>query len=272
MSAALEVVTPGVATTVQDAGRPGLAHLGVPPSGFVDPVLAGLVNRLVGNPSDAPLIETAGGLSLRATGAMTVATSGETAPHTLRSGDEVVVRADGRRQWHYLAIRGGVAVPEVLGSQARDTLSDLGHRPLAAGDVLAIGTGPAGDITTDLAPLRELGDEVRVSAGPRADWFADWRRALTTSPWTVTATSRVGVRLTGRPIDRTVTRELPSEGLVRGAIQVPHDGDPVMLLADHPTTGGYPVIAVVHPDDVAIVAQHLAGTTVRLRTTDESAR
>lgn len=261
----LEIVAPGVATTVQDAGRPGLAHLGVPPAGFVDPALAGLVNRLVGNPADAPVVETAGELRLRATGVVTVATSREAAPRTLRAGDEVVVRADGRRQWHYLAVRGGVAVPEVLGSCARDTLSDLGHRPLGARDRLAVGPEPTGDITTDVAPVPELADRARVSAGPRADWFDDWRRALTTSDWTVTTTSRVGVRLSGLAIERIVTRELPSEGLVRGAIQVPHDGDPVMLLADHPTTGGYPVIAVVHPDDVAIVAQHPAGTTVRFR-------
>jgi allophanate hydrolase subunit 2 len=84
-------------------------------------------------------------------------------------------------------------------------------------------------------------------------------------PWTITNTSRVGVRLRGGSIERATSDELPSEGLVRGAIQVPPGGEPVMMLADHPTTGGYPVIAVVHPDDVAIVAQHSAGASIRFR-------
>ncbi len=266
MTAALQIVTPGVATTVQDGGRPGLAHIGVPASGMVDPVLGGTLNRLVGNPSDAAVIETAGGLRVRALTTVVVASSVEPAPVVRRAGEEFGVPADGRRQWHYLVVRGGLAVPSVLGSRSTDTLSGLGPPPPVVGDVVAVGDDPTTEITTDIVPLRPVHDRVRAFPGPRADWFVDgWRDELTGRSWSITASSRVGVRLRGGTLARARTDELPSEGLIRGAIQVPPDGDPVMMLADHPTTGGYPVIAVVHPDDVALVAQHLGGTAVRFR-------
>ncbi len=262
----IEVVEAGVATTVQDGGRPGFAHIGVSPSGAVDPALVGVLNRLVGNPSDAAALETAGGLRVRAHGPLVVASSVEPAPVVLRDGNEMSIPHGAGRRWDYVVIRGGIDVPLTLGSRSTDTLSGLGPAPSTVGDVYAIGSEPTTGITTDVAPLRPIGDHVRVFPGPRADWFeGDWRRVLTTGVWTVTATGRVGVRLRGGALVRRRRGELPSEGLIRGAIQVPPDGDPVMMLADHPTTGGYPVIAVVHPDDVAIVAQHQEGTAVRLR-------
>jgi biotin-dependent carboxylase-like uncharacterized protein len=266
MNAALEIVAPGIATTVQDGGRPGLAHLGVPTSGFVDPALAGVVNRLVGNPVDAALLETCGNLRVRAMSALLVASSTEPAPRTLPAGHEFEVRADRFRLWHYLAIRGAIDVEPVLGSRSRDTLSGIGPSPVIAGERLPIGPEPDLPITADVAPLPARGELARITSGPRAEWFEpDWRTDFAGSAWTITSASRVGVRLSGRKLVRTIRTELPSEGLVRGAIQVPHDGDPVMMLADHPTTGGYPVIAVVDPDDVAIVAQHLPGEVVRFR-------
>jgi allophanate hydrolase subunit 2 len=171
--------------------------------------------------------------------------------------------------WHYLAIRGGIQVDQVLGSSSRDTLSRLGPPACQRGDRLEIGSEPSLPVVADVAPLPGVTDVIRVTPGPRADWFPDeWPRLLAAASWTVTTSSRVGVRLHGAQLGRTVSDELPSEGLVRGALQVPPDGDPVMMLADHPTTGGYPVIAVVHPDDVAVVAQHAAGTSVRLRLVD----
>lgn len=266
MSTSIEIVAPGIATTVQDAGRCGLAHIGVSPSGFVDPALARMLNRLVGNPPDAAVLETAGGLRIRVHGAAVIASSSAPAPMTVRSADEVLVPVDQHRQWHYLAVRGGIEVPSVLGSRSRDTLSGLGPPPIVAGLAVTIGSDPVGDITTDFAPLAELPHVAHVSTGPRADWFVDgWSDVLTGTNWSVTAASRVGVRLRGARLARSVEGELPSEGLVRGAIQVPPDGDPVMMLADHPTTGGYPVIAVVEPSDVAIVGQHPVGTTLRFR-------
>lgn len=262
----LGVVEPGVATTVQDSGRPGHAHLGVPASGAVDPGLAALVNRLVGNGAGAAVLETTGGLVLRAEQPVLVATSVEGVARTLPAGSTVVVPAGHGRVWHYLAVRGGVAVETVLGSRSTDTLSGLGPAPLRAGDMLPVGVDPGSAVDPGHAPLRPLPQFARLLPGPRADWFEPGSLGrLGEATWTITAASRVGVRLRGVALRRTVGRELPSEGLVRGAIQVPPDGDPVMMLADHPTTGGYPVIAVVHPDDVAVVAQTSAGRPVRFR-------
>lgn len=261
----LEIVELGVATTVQDGGRRGLAHLGVPAAGAVDPGLMGLLNRSVGNPADAAVLETAGGLVVSARRDLLVATSQHDAPVGLRLGQALTVRADGRRQWHYLAVRGGVDVDQVLGSRSHDTLSGLGPPGLIAGEAISVGPEPDGSVA-EMVPARRHDGRVRVWPGPRADWFApDAFDALTSSPWRVTVASRVGVRLTGPPLERVVERELPSEGLVRGAIQVPPDGDPIMMLADHPTTGGYPVLAVVDPDDVAAVAQSTSGSSMSFR-------
>lgn len=264
MNTSLQVVSVGWSSTVQDAGRPGYAHLGVPPSGAVDPALATVLNRLVGNDPGAAVFETAGGLELRADGTVLVASTVDPAARSVNDGETIRVPADPRRAWQYLAVRGGLDVTAVLGSRSRDTLSAIGP-DLADGDRVPIGDEPARvPPAVDVVPLAELPGRVRVSPGPRADWFEDdWEDVLTTATWTVTASSRIGVRLSGDIVRRRERRELPSEGLVRGAIQVPPDADPVMMLADHPTTGGYPVIAVVHPDDVAIVAQHSAGRTIR---------
>lgn len=261
----LTIVAPGMATTVQDAGRHGLAHLGIPPAGAVDPSLAAMLNRLVGNASGAPLLETVGGLVVEASSAVVVATTRHAAPHVLRPGERVSIAPGGGRQWHYLAVRGGIDVPSVLGSCSHDTLSGIGARPLTIGTTLPVGAEP-GDPVADLAPIAPVGESARIGPGPRLDWFGgDVLGALTARPVTVVATSRVGVRLRGADLVRVRQDELPSEGLVRGAIQVPPDGTPIMMLADHPTTGGYPVVAVVDPDDVATIAQHHEGTTVRLR-------
>lgn len=262
---ALIVVEPGIATTIQDAGRSGFAHLGISPAGAVDPSLAALLNRLVGNPTSAAVLETVGNLVVEATRAVTVATSWHAAPQTLRPGERVRIAHGGGRQWHYLAVRGGLGTPVVLGSRSHDTLSGLGAIPLGPGSGLPVGSAPD-DPIADIAPIPPIGDTARIGPGPRVDWFGgDPLRMLTARPLVVTATSRIGVRLRGAPLVRIRRDELPSEGLVRGAIQVPPDGDPIMMLADHPTTGGYPVVAVVHPDDVATVAQHSEGTAVRLR-------
>lgn len=263
---ALLVVEPGVATTVQDAGRPGHAHLGVPVSGAVDPGLAALVNRLVGNDRAAAVVETTGGLVLQTGRPVLIASSVEGTARSVPAGHTVVVPAGHGRVWHYLAVRGGVAVEPVLGSRSTDTLSGLGPGMLRTGDVLPVGPDPGTVVDPGHAPLRPLPPFARLLPGPREDWFdpASLDR-LAGAAWTVTAASRVGVRLTGDALPRRIARELPSEGLVRGAIQVPPDGDPVMMLADHPTTGGYPVIAVVHPDDVAVVAQTSAGRSLRFR-------
>lgn len=263
----LLVVRSGIATTFQDRGRAGLAQIGVGAAGAVDPGLAGLVNRLVGNDPAAAVIETCGDLELLATAPVIVASSAHLAPTQLQVGERVVVRPGAHgRLWHYVAVHGGFEVDPVLGSASRDTLAGLGPEPLADGQPLGARAVSRSFSIVDHAPLAELDAVVRVLPGPRRHWFSDtsWDRFFS-SPWTVTSTSRVGTRLAGGPVERVVDGELPSEGLVRGAIQVPPGGEPMVMLADHPTTGGYPVIAVVHPDDVATLAQHSAGSRVRFR-------
>jgi biotin-dependent carboxylase-like uncharacterized protein len=171
----------------------------------------------------------------------------------------------------YLAVRGGVVVPPVLGSRSRDTLSGLGPAPLGAGDRLPVGdTGSCGPIVADVAPAaaaRPGPAELRVVAGPRDDWFtAEARQRLRTAVYQVTSDSnRSGLRLSGPPLARSRPGELASEGMPLGALQVPPDGQPILFLADHPVTGGYPVIAVVATSDVGRAAQLRPGDSVRFR-------
>lgn len=262
----IEIVAAGIATTVQDLGRRGLAHIGVPASGMVDTALGTLMNRLVGNPEGAALLETCGGLVVRAVHPTVIASSVEAAPRTLTAGEEYRVPAASDRLWHYVAVRGGLEVEPVLGSRSTDTLSGLGPTPVESGTRLAVGPDPGTELAVDIAPLAPVPSVVRLSTGPRADWFAaDSRQRLDGATVTVTSVSRIGVRLEGAPIHRVRTGELPSEGLVRGAVQVPPSGELVVMLADHPTTGGYPVIAVVDATDVAAVAQQRPGAAIRLR-------
>jgi biotin-dependent carboxylase-like uncharacterized protein len=275
----LTVVDAGPLTTVQDAGRPGLAHLGVPRSGFLDAPAARLANRLVGNDPDAALLETTvGGVTLRADEALTVAVTGAVADvraggHGAAWGEPVSLRAGVVLEVHparigvrsYVAVSGGLTVPEVLGSRSTDTLSGLGPARVADGDVLPV--GPAHPPQPVDAPRLPTADGLlRVSEGPRADWVDGGARRLVAGTWTVQADSnRVALRLGGGPLRRARQGELPSEGLVLGAVQVPPDGQPLVFLADHPTTGGYPVLAVVAPEDLWQCAQLRPGDEVRFR-------
>ena len=266
MTSAIEVVAPGIASTIQDRGRPGFAHLGVSPSGAVDPRLASLTNRLVGNPDEAAVIETCGDLVAALHG-------GGADRHVVGAGADVDRRRRDVPRRPVTRRASGTTSPCAAASTCRRCWARgrptrcrvSGRRRSATGDVLPIGAEPESQLAVDQAPGTQLRDVVRVSPGPRLDWFEPRRASSASSAgaWTVTDSSRVGVRLSGVRLTRRVTRDLPSEGLVRGAVQVPPDSDPVMLLADHPTTGGYPVIAVVHPDDVAVVAQTRPGGAVR---------
>ncbi|GAA3757609.1 biotin-dependent carboxylase-like uncharacterized protein [Spinactinospora alkalitolerans] len=279
---ALEVLETGMLTTVQDAGRWGHASLGVGASGAADPVSFGLANRLLANPADAAALEvTLGGLRVRARGDLTVAVTGAPCPVDcggragamncvlrLPDGAELRLGRAERGLRSYVAVRGGIAVPPVLGSRSTDTLAGLGPPPPAPGAVLPAGPPPGAFPAVDAAPVAELpADEVRlrVVLGPRDDWFhPDAVRTLLDAPYEVTGRSdRVGARLAGPPLRRTRPDELPSEGMVPGALQVPPDGDPVLFLADHPVTGGYPVIAVVATPGVALAAQARPGTRLR---------
>lgn len=292
VDSALEVVATGLQTVFQDLGRTGYTSMGVSASGALDPVALRAANRLVGNdPGKAALEILLGGLRMRARGPQVVAVTGAAVPIDIRpadgtkraagihrplaldDGDELVVGAplDGVRS--YLAVRGGFAVEPVLGSWATDALSGVGPAPLTAGQVIAVspvtGGTPVAIEDAPERPLPRVGEETvfDVVLGPRTDWLtADAVDTLAGQSWEVTPQSnRVGVRLSGDPVQRERTEELPSEGCVAGALQIPPNGQPVLFLADHPLTGGYPVIGAVVADQVPLAGQLPVGARVRFR-------
>lgn len=284
----LRIVEPGLLATVQDLGRPGVAALGVAPSGALDRAAARTANRLVGNPEGAAVIEaTMGGLRVLALRDAWFAVTGAWGPLRLdgRAIDPYEAHAwpagaDLHLDWYahgaraYLAVRGGLDAPPVLGSRATDVLAGLGPGRLRTGDELRLGPEPRAPIPVAVvAPWGAPHDdeiEIALAPGPRADWFtAPARDALFEAVWTVTNDAdRVGVRLDGPVLERTGAarnRELPSEGMVPGALQVPPSGRPTILLADGPVTGGYPVIAVVADAALDLLAQARPGTRIRFR-------
>ncbi|GLZ46060.1 allophanate hydrolase [Actinomycetospora sp. NBRC 106375] len=289
MTRELVVTEVGPQALVVDRGRPGWAHIGVPPAGAVDGPAHALAQRLVGNPADAAGLEVLlGGLALRATAATTVALTGPPGglwrhrvgapdralashqPVHLLAGDVVTVPPPSTGLRGYLAVGGGITVDPVLGSRSADTLSGLGPPALEVGTRLPLGPPPpvppvgTGAIGVSVAPDAAV---LRLHLGPRADWVDGAAERLRAGTWTVAPTGdRVGVRLEGPPLARAAERrgvELRSEGLVGGAVQVPPDGQPVVFLADHPTTGGYPVVGVVDPAELAVFAQLRPGSSVR---------
>ncbi|HKG42827.1 MAG TPA: biotin-dependent carboxyltransferase family protein [Gaiellaceae bacterium] len=266
----IEVLASGPLTTVQDRGRPGWAHVGVPPSGAVDPIALAHGNRLVGNDTVAAALEaTLIGPRLRFDAEALVALTGATyrGPFVVRAGEVLEVGACRHGVRAYVTVRGGIEVEPVLGSRSADLLSRLGPPPLQDGDVLSIGAEPDGEPDADLDPPPALPVEpvLRVLPGPRDDWFDPGAlEALVAGPWQVSLSSnRIGVRLEGPPLARAGEKELLSEGLVAGALQVPPSGQPILLLNDHPTTGGYPVLGVVLEDDLPLAGQLRPGQRLR---------
>jgi KipI family sensor histidine kinase inhibitor len=278
----IEVVRCGPLGTVQDAGRPGYASLGVGRAGAADPPSAALANRLVGNTEAAALLELSFGATLTFRAPARVAVTGApcalshggraeslNAPFVVAAGTSLVIGLATVGLRTYVAVRGGIDVPPELGSRSTDVLSGLGPTPLTAGMVLPVGaatTGPPPPV--EVAPVAALPDgdlTVRVLSGPRDDWFTDEALdTFTREPYAVTAESnRVGVRLSGPALGRARDGELPSEGMVAGSVQVPPGGEPIVFLADHPVTGGYPVIAVVCATDLPTLAQARPGQRVR---------
>ncbi len=274
----LRVAAAGALTTVQDRGRPGLAHLGVPRGGALDVPAAELANRLVGNRASAALLEvTLGRLAVQPSVGCWVAVTGAPAPLTVAGAP----RSHGRAEWvpagarlelgtpdrgvrSYLAVAGGIAVPAVLGSRSTDTLAWVGPPQVADGDELPLGVPAGGPAPLD-TPREPRPGRLRVHPGPRADWFAAGAlERLYAAAYTVLGESnRVGLRLAGPAPVRARAGELASEGMVLGAVQVPPDGRPVVFLADHPPTGGYPVLGVVDPADLWQCAQLRPGEEVR---------
>jgi biotin-dependent carboxylase-like uncharacterized protein len=278
----LAVIRSGPLTTVQDLGRPGWAHLGVPRSGAADRASLRLANRLVGNPEGAAALEvTIGGLELEAVGDLSVAITGAPGPISidgvpspsrvlLRLPAGVVLRigvaAVGVRA--YLAVRGGLDLPPVLGSRSTDTLSGLGPAPIVDGDRLAVGSQQDRFPVLTVAPGHELpSGTVQLDAvlGPRNQALAaGGRELLASTTWRVSERSdRVGLRLVGPALPVVAAWRTPSEGVIAGAMQLPPGGQPMIFLADHPVTGGYPVVAVLTDAEVDRAGQLRPGQGVR---------
>lgn len=310
---ALEVVEPGLGSTLQDLGRPGHADLGVSRSGALDHDSARLAARLVGNSSDAASIETHGGLRLRAIGELVLAVTGAqvsatvrpaSTPETetdaerpaarmqaprsapelqafaLRDGETLELGFPTRGSVAYVGVRGGFAVAPVLDSLSTDVLSGLGPKPLRAGDVLPVRRAAVAAVAqiwgadapddTLHSRLPAPGDVVTLDVvlGPRTEMFTgDAVQTLFDQQWEVTAQSnRVGLRLHGpTPLERRDHRELESEGTSSGALQVPPNGQPVLFMADHPLTGGYPVIGSVASYHLNLAGQVPIGASIRFR-------
>ncbi|AZG45359.1 5-oxoprolinase subunit C family protein [Gordonia insulae] len=287
---AITVVDPGPLATLQDLGRPGFAHLGVPGSGGADLSSLTLANRLVGNDESAAVIEaTLGRLHIRARGDLLVAVTGARAvvridgspvggdaANRLRDGSELTVDTPTWGCRNYLAVRGGIDVDPVLGSRSTDTLSGLGPDPLIADVELPVGHAADAWPPVFSAPVADGEPGVvtlEVADGPRRGHVRE-PRDLMRGVWEVDVDSnRVGVRL-DRPVDaddplvlhRSDVGDLASEGMPHGAVQIPPSGRPVIFLADHPVTGGYPVVAVLTSDAIDRAAQLVAGRQVRFRT------
>jgi biotin-dependent carboxylase-like uncharacterized protein len=284
---ALEILASGPLTLVQDLGRVGFAAVGIGRSGAADRGAFRLGARLLAQPYAAAALEVLfGGVSIRAQGDVMLALTGAPAPadiggrgvghcgpFTLGDGQILTLGTPPVGLRTYVSVRGGVDVPPILGSRATDTLSGLGPEPVRTGDIVPVGPPPADFPNVDQAPSAAVNDETLILyalRGPRDDWLAELD-ALAATKWTVSSSSdRVGIRLAGAPLHRRGDRadqELPSEGVVRGSIQVPPRGEPVIFLADHPVTGGYPVVAVLLDRDSDRAAQAVPGQHIRIALT-----
>lgn len=284
-SPGFEVVEPGLLATVQDLGRTGVAALGVARSGALDRRALRTANRLVGNPESAAAVEvTMGGFRAVAHRDLWYAVTGAWGPvrcdghdvdpyeaHAWPAGTELHVDWFQHGARGYVAVRGGIDAPLALGSRATDLLAGLGPAALRAGHAVGVRDEASGPIPVvppaPWGPPDDVELTLELAPGPRADWFTPAaREALFDAVWTVSnRADRVGVRLDGPALRRVRGDELPSEGMVPGAVQVPPNGGPTVLLADGPVTGGYPVIAVVADASLDLLAQARPGTRIRFR-------
>jgi len=286
----LTVLDPGALTTVQDAGRIGWGRYGIPPSGPMDAAALVAANRLVGNPAGTAALEiTLTGPALRAWRDCLIAVCGADfelwaghlavptwhavylrAGYTLRFGK----RLNGARA--YLAVDGGIDVPPYLGSRStylKGGFGGLEGRALRAGDRLSLGVGVRSAAIERAgahwpAPTRSTTSDVptvHVVLGPQEDYFSEETiKQFLGSRYTVTAAAdRMGIRLQGPHLDHIGETGIVSDGIITGSIQVPPDGQPIVMMVDHQTTGGYPKIATVIQTDLPLLAQRLPGDEVR---------
>lgn len=274
----LEVIDPGPLTLVQDLGRHGYGDIAVGESGAFDRTAHRLANRIVGNAESAAALEAlGGGLAMRALRHCVVAVTGAEgavlvdgapsdrgAPLHLGPDQVLTLGAPAAGIRSVVAVRGGIAGAAILGSLSRDTLAGLGPDPLAPGSLIGVGE-PSSALLVDHVPSAAVAPAITLALhpGPRRDRLAPkGRRTFSESTFTVGADSdRIGIRLDGPGLELRGEGPRASEGVVRGAVQVPPDGRPVILGPDHPVTGGYPVVGVV--DDIDSLAQAAPGTPVR---------
>jgi biotin-dependent carboxylase-like uncharacterized protein len=292
VSAAFHVVDGGLQTTIQDQGRRGLLALGVPRSGALDKLSFRLANRIAGNPADIAALELrTPGPALRFEGnAARVALTGTSAPLIverggssqewpswraidLKDGDVVRIAPFADVATAYLAVAGGFDVAEELGSRAtflRGGFGGLNGHALKAGDVLPLtrGTAPDGPCLTLLKTPRFVSSPVlRAMPGPQSDHFGDTAlHDFFGKPFAVTRDlDRMGMRLDGPALEHANGADITSDATVPGAVQVPGSAQPILLLNDCQTTGGYPKIAVVISADLSSAGRLLPGAEIRFR-------
>lgn len=281
----LEIIKPGLLTTVQDQGRWGYQGYGVGIAGAMDAFALSAANRLVGNPEEfAGLEMTIQGPTLRFQRETLFALTGaDLAPrldatpisnwaaHLAPPGS--ILSFGGRKSGvrAYMAVSGGIDVPLIMGSRSTYLLGRFGGqdgRPLKARDILPMGTAPVGAsrlvggrFPENLRPSYQKNPRLRAILGPFQDFFSEEGLAtFLSTPYTITPNSdRMGYRLEGKFIARRQTRELITCGLANGTIQVPPNGQPILLLADRQTIGGYPIIATVIHADLPLLAQCAPG-------------
>jgi biotin-dependent carboxylase-like uncharacterized protein len=274
----IRVLLPGFLTTCQDLGRPGYAHLGVSASGAADAFSLRWGNLLVGNPEGAAALEmTLVGGTFEFGAAATVALTGSEfvaeAPWfealDVKAGDVLRIGPTRAGARCYLCVRGGFSVPLVLGSASTHLLTSVGGyagRGLRKGDTLAIGAAALRPARRGRFPGEVRRDVIRVTDGPQRDWFA---AGMDRAVYRVAEDSnRMGLRLEGPPLE--CGRELLTEGVSLGAIQVPRSGQPIITFVEHQTTGGYPKIANVISADLCGVGQLRPRDEVRFETVARS--
>ncbi|MDV7503649.1 urea amidolyase family protein [Acinetobacter baumannii] len=287
-----KITAPSLQMLIQDEGRLNQTNIGVGVAGAMDLSAMHSANRIVGNPTDTPVIEVLnGGLKAKMQHAGVIAVAGaisnirvkfadgQTAdfasyqPIDLDEGDEFQIQPPTAGLRNYLAVRGGIDVEPVLNSASFDSLAVLGPEPLKLGDTIYQGQVKAANISVNevgKSDLPKAGEvvELDIVMGPRTDWFEqDSIELLCQQEWLVTNESnRVGLRLSGaQPLTRKITHELESEGTCIGALQIPPSGQPVLFMNDHPLTGGYPVIASVAKHHWDLVAQIPAGCCIKFK-------
>ncbi len=285
MTGMLTVIEPGLHTTVQDFGRFGYQNLGVPVAGALDPISMHLANALVGNPAHEAVLEVLhlGPTFELASASVRVALVGGDAyleadqlgalrgmrTHTLRQGQRFTVKLRGSACC-YLAFAGGLDIMPCLGSCATYVHGKIGGykgRALCADDGLALRltqAAPGDELELKVKPPFTTGAAVRVIAGPQQDYFSHTAlTTLTESIYTISATSdRMGLRLDGPKLVHQAGYDIVSDAIATGAIQVPGSGQPILLLADHQTTGGYAKIANVISADLAALGRRSPGDEV----------